>query len=64
MHGFVYLETHRGDYMTVTRPMINQMSRAELERHLEDRGFAVYDDESTDLLRDTALEDFDAHNPY
>ena len=64
MHDFVYLETHRGDYKAITRPMINQMTRAELERHLEDRGFAVYDNESTDLLRDTALEDFDAHNPY
>ena len=43
----------------MTREFIDRMSRAELEEWLEFRGFAVYDDESTSLLRDVALDDFD-----
>lgn len=35
------------------------MSRAELQLHLETRGCAVYDDESTELLRQAAIEDWE-----
>jgi len=38
---------------------IQQMSRAELQLHLETRGCAVYDDESTELLRQAAIEDWE-----
>jgi len=47
-------------FRTMTREYIDRMSRAELEEWLEFRGFAVYDDESTSLLRDVALDDFDS----
>ena len=46
-------------FRAVTREFIERMTRAELEEWLEFRGFAVYDDESTTLLRDCALDDFD-----
>ena len=36
----------------------DRMSRGELVEHLEWRGFACYDDESTSLLRETAKEDY------
>ena len=39
--------------------MIRRMTRRELVEHLEQRGMACYDDESTKLLRATALDDFD-----
>ena len=45
-------------YRTMTREFIERMSRKELQEWLEFRGMAVYDDESTSLLRDVALEDF------
>jgi len=41
------------------RQAIAEMSRAELVEWLEFRGMACYDDESTELLRETALEDYD-----
>ena len=44
---------------TMTREYIDRMSRSELEEWLEFRGFAVYDDEPTSLLRDVALDDYD-----
>lgn len=53
------LETINGSYFAVTREFIRRMTRAELERHLEARGFAVYDDESTAELRACALADYD-----
>ena len=46
-------------YRVCTREFLERMSRAELEEWLEFRGFAVYDDETTALLRDCALDDFD-----
>ncbi len=45
-------------FRTMTREFIERMSRKELQEWLEFRGMAVYDDESTSLLRDVALEDF------
>jgi len=47
-------------YRTMTREFIQRMTRSELEEWLEFRGFAVYDDETTGLLRDVALDDFDS----
>ena len=44
----------------MTREFIERMNRAELVEWLEFRGMACYDDESTSLLRDTALDDFDS----
>ncbi len=38
---------------------IQQMSRHELVAYLESRGTATYDDESTELLRQAAIEDWE-----
>ena len=46
-------------FRTMTREFIERMTRAELEEWLEFRGMSVYDDESTSLLRDCAIEDFE-----
>jgi hypothetical protein len=43
----------------MTRDDIKDMNRDELVTWLEFRGCACYDDESTSLLRESALEDFD-----
>ena len=53
------LETLSGNYIAVTREFIARMTRRELQSHLELRGFAVYDDETTTDLRACALEDYD-----
>jgi hypothetical protein len=37
---------------------IEGMSRGDLVQYLESRGIACYDDESTELLRECAIEDF------
>lgn len=45
----------------MTREQIEQMDRDKLIQWLENaRGMACYDDESTELLRQCALEDFDS----
>tara|TARA_B100001094_G_scaffold281769_1_gene293428 strand:- start:407 stop:595 length:189 start_codon:yes stop_codon:yes gene_type:complete len=54
------LETHRGDYLDVSRKSLENASRAELVTFLEMRGSACYDDEPTELLRECALDDFDS----
>ena len=46
----------------MTREDLKELSREELVHWLEFRGFACYDDESTSLLRETALEDFDGEH--
>ena len=56
------METLDGTYFAVTREFIQRMTRAELIKHLEARGFACYDDEPTSLLRETALDDYDAED--
>ena len=38
---------------------IQRMNRDELVIHLESRGTACYDDESTELLRQCAIEDWE-----
>jgi hypothetical protein len=52
------LETVSGKFIAVTREHVERMTRGELQNHLELRGYAVYDDESTRDLRECALEDF------
>jgi hypothetical protein len=54
------LETHRGDYLEVSRKYLETASRSELVQFLELRGSACYEDESTTLLREAALDDYDA----
>ena len=55
-----YLETHSGDFLAVTRRDLERASRSELVDYLEARGSACYDDESTELLREAALDDWDS----
>ena len=47
---------------------INQASRQELQEYLEGRGFAVYDHEDVETLREAARLDIDevsgAENPF
>ena len=50
-------ETLRGDYVYVSKQDIYDMDRDEIIEYLESRGYACYDDESTSLLRETALDD-------
>ena len=59
-----YLETITGNYVGVSRRDIERASRSELVAYLEARGSACYDDESTELLREAALDDWDGENSY
>lgn len=54
-----YLETYNGDFLTVSRRDLERATRSELVEYLEARGSACYDDESTELLRAAALDDWD-----
>ncbi len=56
----MYLETYTGDFIEKERSDFNYMSREELVAYLEARGTACYDDESTELLRECAIEDFES----
>ena len=58
MSGVKYMETLSGHRSKVTEASIKKMSRAELVRHLERRGFQVYEYESTSELRVVAEMDF------
>ena len=55
----LHLETITGNFVEVSRRDLERASRAELVDYLESRGSACYDNESTELLREAALEDFD-----
>ena len=44
---------------TVYAPEVAQWSRQQLQQYLERRGFAVYDDESTQVLREAVLLDLE-----
>ncbi len=44
---------------SMTRDDLENCTRSALVEWLEFRGFACYDDEPTELLRGTALEDYD-----
>ena len=54
----MYLETYTGDFIEKERSDFNYMSREELVAYLEARGTACYDDESTSLLREAAIDTF------
>ena len=54
-----YLETITGNFTEVSRRDLERASRSELVDYLEARGSACYDDESTELLRAAALDDWD-----
>lgn len=43
----------------MSRQEIEQMTRDELVKYLESWGFQCYDSETTDELREAALENFD-----
>ncbi len=53
-----YMETCNGDFLAMDEQTLETMRRAELVEYLEARGIACYDDENTELLRETAIEDF------
>ncbi|MBL97529.1 MAG: hypothetical protein CMF52_06910 [Legionellales bacterium] len=53
------LETHTGNFVDVSLQEIQQMPRHELVKYLELRGFACYDNEPTELLREAAIEDWE-----
>ena len=53
------LETYRGNFLDISRKFLENATRTELVSFLESRGSACYDDESTELLRECALDDFD-----
>ena len=54
-----YLVTCTGFFVEVTEQQIKKMNRRELIEHLESRGIACYDDESTKELRECAIEDLE-----
>ncbi len=54
------LETHSGSYIYTTLEMIKRMPRTQLVDHLESRGYACYEEEPTELLRETAIEDWES----
>lgn len=54
-----YLETITGNFIDISRRDLERASRSELVDYLEARGSACYDDESTELLRAAALDDWD-----
>ena len=56
----MYLETHTGDFIEVSRYYLESAPRHQLVEYLEMRGSACFDDESTDLLRECAIDDFDS----
>ena len=56
----MHLETHTGDFIEVSRDYLESAPRHQLVEYLEMRGSACFDDESTDLLRECAIDDFDS----
>jgi hypothetical protein len=54
------VETYTGEYIYVTLEKLKSMTREELVLYLEMRGTACYEDESTDLLRECAIEDWES----
>lgn len=54
------IETYTGQYIEVSRRYLENAPRHQLVEFLELRGSACYDDESTDLLRAAALDDWDS----
>jgi len=61
----MYMETYSGNFIDVSREYIETARRHQLIEFLELRGTACYDDESTELLRECALEEFeDEYNGF
>ena len=54
-----HLEIITGNFIGVSRRDLERASRSELVDYLEARGSACFDDESTELLRAAALDDWD-----
>ena len=52
-------ENAQGHYFTQKRADLVTASRSELKAYLEARGTAVFAEESTELLRECALQDYD-----
>ena len=50
-------ETYRGTYIPISVEQVELMTRLQLVTYLESRGFACYDDEPTNELREAALFD-------
>ena len=59
MGKVMYMETYRGDFVECSREYLETARRHQLVEWLELRGTACYDHESTELLRDCALQDWD-----
>ena len=55
----MYLETYTGDFVYVDHSNLSRMSRQELISYLEARGTACFDSESTEELRQGAIEDLE-----
>jgi hypothetical protein len=53
------LETYTGEFVEVSRRYLENAHRHQLVEYLEMRGSACYDSESTELLREAALDDWD-----
>ena len=53
------LETITGNFIDVSRRDLENATRSMLVDYLEARGSACYDNESTELLRAAALDDWD-----
>lgn len=54
----MYLETVSGAFIEVSKHYIENAPRHQLIEYLELRGTACFDNESTEELRECALEDF------
>ena len=54
----MYLETVSGAFIEVSKHYIENAPRHQLVEYLELRGTACFDNESTEELRECALEDF------
>ena len=59
MGKVMYMETCRSRFVECSREYLETARRHQLVEWLELRGVACYDDESTELLRETAIQDFD-----
>ena len=55
----MYMETMGYKFEYVDLDMIKKMGRHDLEQWLESRGMAVYDDDTTRELRETAIDDYE-----
>ncbi len=53
------LETYTGEFISVSRRLLESCDRQTLVSYLEARGSACYEHESTSLLRQAAIQDWD-----